>query len=26
MVQDKTKGNASVALKEGMPMPGDQGG
>jgi general secretion pathway protein N len=26
MVQDKTKGNTSVALKEGMPMPGDQGG
>jgi general secretion pathway protein N len=26
MVQDKSKGNASVALKEGMPMPGDQGG
>jgi general secretion pathway protein N len=25
MVQDKTK-NAAVALKEGMPMPGDQGG
>ena len=25
MVQDKAK-NASVALKEGMPMPGDQGG
>ena len=25
MVQDKSK-NASVALKEGMPMPGDQGG
>jgi len=25
MVQDKTKNNA-VALKEGMPMPGDQGG
>jgi len=26
MVQDKTKGNASVMLKEGMPMTGDQGG
>jgi general secretion pathway protein N len=25
MVQDKSK-NASIALKEGMPMPGDQGG
>jgi len=26
MLQDKSKNNTSVALKEGMPMPGDQGG
>ena len=25
-LQDKTKNNATVVLKEGMPMPGDQGG